>query len=100
MVIRGIMGALIGFMITGNAVAPRSHAADLPAFDFTQSRDAQGWGALHDIARLTPTADGLRVTISGSDPYLHGPARNYPAGVALWLKLRLKSDQGGSCQVF
>ena len=40
------------------------------------------------------------VQISGNDPYLMGPARDYPAGKILWLQLRLKSDQSGVCQVF
>jgi hypothetical protein len=71
-----------------------------PDFDFTTVPDATAWQADHDIARLTPTADGLLGQISGPDPYLHGPASNYPAGTLLWLHLRLKSEQGGLGQVF
>ena len=75
-------------------------AAELPAFDFTQTEVAGAWRAAHDIARLTPTPAGLVVRISGADPYLFGPSRDYPPGTPLWLHLRLKSDQAGTCQVF
>jgi len=75
-------------------------ADDLPVFDFATSAGVEGWRAAHDISNLQPTAEGLLVQISGSDPYLMGPARDYPAGKILWLHLRLKSDQSGVCQVF
>ncbi|MEW6156976.1 MAG: hypothetical protein AB1813_06050 [Verrucomicrobiota bacterium] len=74
--------------------------AALPEFDFTQPSGTQGWQAANHISSLQPTAEGLVVNISGGDPYLIGPARDYPAGTPLWLKLRLKSDQAGSCQIF
>lgn len=75
-------------------------APELPSFDFTTPAGAQGWQALHDLSSLQQTAEGLRVQISGADPYFAGPARDYPAGVLLWLRLRLNSEQGGVCQVF
>jgi hypothetical protein len=72
----------------------------LPSFDFTHPTDVQGWAAQHDLAPLQPTSTGLVAQITGSDPYLIGPPRDYPAGTPLWLRLRLVSDTGGSCQVF
>jgi len=71
-----------------------------PDFDLATVPDATSWTAQHDIASLTPTADGLAIAISGSDPYMAGPARDYPAGKLLWLHVRLKSDQAGTAQVF
>ena len=62
--------------------------------------DATSWSAAHDISSLTPTTNGLVVAITGEDPYMTGPARDYPAGKLLWLHLRLKYDQAGTCQVF
>jgi hypothetical protein len=73
---------------------------DYPDFDLTTVPNATGWIAQHDIASLTPTLDGLQIAISGSDPYLAGPARNYPAGKLLWLHVRLKSEQSGTAQIF
>jgi hypothetical protein len=40
------------------------------------------------------------IEISGYDPYAHGPVRDFPEGVALWLEIRLKSEQTGMLQVF
>jgi hypothetical protein len=88
----------------GGAVLLRSlsfeAAGDLPDFDLGTLPDANEWVADHDISKLSYSVDGLNVSISGGDPYLHGPARNYPTNTLLWLNLRLKSDQAGACQVF
>ena len=78
----------------------RLFALDLPVFDFTTPPSAQAWQVVHDISKLQQTPEGLVIFISGVDPYLIGPARDYPAGTNLWLHLRLKSDQSGVCQVF
>lgn len=75
-------------------------AATLPSFDFTQAAGRAGWEAQHDIAALTPIDEGLAVQIGGPDPYMAGPARDYPAGIPLWMRLRLKSERGGWGQVF
>ncbi|HZO90957.1 MAG TPA: hypothetical protein VFB38_21710 [Chthonomonadaceae bacterium] len=75
-------------------------AQALPGFDFTQAQDVQGWEPAHDVARLQGTPEGLLIEISGNDPYIVGPARDYPAGQPLWLSLRLKSEQAGGGQVF
>ncbi len=71
-----------------------------PDFDLATVPDATSWTAQHDIASLTPATNGLLITISGSDPYMAGPARDYPAGKLLWMHARLKSDQPGTAQVF
>jgi hypothetical protein len=86
------------FLVVG--LAALDAQAALPAFDFTKAADLEGWVAAHDIGSLRPSAEGLVVNISGADPYLMGPPRDYPAATPLWLRLRLKSDQGGRCQVF
>jgi hypothetical protein len=94
---RSLSGGALCFLLL---FLPSLLAAVLPSFDFTTASGAQGWQALHDISRLEQTAEGLRVQISGGDPYFAGPPRDYPAGTPLWLRLRLKSDEGGTCQVF
>jgi hypothetical protein len=70
------------------------------AFDFANPADAAGWAPTHDLAPLALTPTGLLVRITGADPYMTGPPRNYPPGKLLWLHLRLKSDQDGIGQVF
>ena len=71
-----------------------------PDFDFSTIPDATSWSADHGIGGLALTTNGLLVQIAGSDPYMSGPARDFPAGSLLWLHLRMKSDQGGGAQVF
>lgn len=75
-------------------------SGELPSFDFTAPTAARDWGAPHHITALAPTPEGLRVSLGGPDPYFFGPARDYPEDRPLWLRLKLKSDQGGTCQVF
>ena len=82
------------------ARAQSAGSGDLPSFDFSEDSGRAGWQAAHDLSHLAPEAGGLRVHITGGDPYLIGPPRDYPAGKLLWLHLRLKSDQGGGAQVF
>src|SRR5438045_7845266 len=71
-----------------------------PEFDFRHAEEVRAWQPAHDIAALEPVRDGMLIRISGSDPYAIGPARDYPEGEPLWLNLRLKSDQGGTGQLF
>lgn len=78
----------------------RLAAADLPSFGFATARSTLDWAPAHDIASLSATPEGLRMVISGSDPYAFGPARNYPANSLLWLRLRLRSEAGGAGQIF
>ncbi len=81
--------------------APRpAHAQQLARFDFTLEAMRLQWGAQHDISQLQTTNDGLKITITGNDPYIIGPARDYPVGSPLWLHVRLKSDQSGTAQAF
>jgi len=86
------LSALI--LLAGDAAPP------LPAFDLTTAAGREGWEGLHDVGPLEGTAEGLAIAITGGDPYIAGPARDYPRGVPLWLIVRLKSEQGGTAQVF
>jgi hypothetical protein len=75
--------------------------AALPEFDFATASVAAEWGSPHEC-RLgeAKAGEGLPVQITGGDPYFFGPVRDYPAGQALWLNLRVKSESGGNGQVF
>jgi len=72
----------------------------LPVYDLTRPEEAKRWGGPHHISELTPVAEGLRMVIAGEDPYLHGPAANFPTGQLLWVKVRMKSSVGGMAQLF
>ena len=54
----------------------------------------------HDVSHIEATKQGMAVHIAGPDPYIFGPAREYPAGTPLFMKIRLKSSEGGSFHVF
>jgi len=77
----------------------RITAAELPEFPFTDAKVADSWSNPHECT-LSPDRDGLRIHITGGDPYLFGPTRDFPADQLLWLTLRLKSETGGNGQVF
>ena len=75
-------------------------AQSLVRYGFAGKQDAAGWQAAHDVASLRCSADGLHIAIDGGDPYIHGPAQDYPAGQPLWLNLRLQATRAGMGQVF
>jgi hypothetical protein len=79
------------------SVAP---AQQLPVFDFKDPAAGGQWEKNPHIKELAVTADGLTIESNGEDPFITGPARDYPADQLLWLRLRIKSEQGGLVQVF
>ncbi len=78
---------------------PIAAAQGLPLFDFTRG-ETHGFTATHAVAPLTTTPEGLLVRITETDPYFTSPPLDLPAGQLLWLKLRGKSQEEGSLQVF
>lgn len=71
-----------------------------PLFDFTADAGRAGWDSLHDISRVSGSADGLTLYVSGDDPYLFGPPVLVPTDKPLWLVVKLRSSDGGTGQVF
>jgi hypothetical protein len=77
------------------------HAGPLPLdFDLTKAAAAAAWQVGAHDCRFRSTADGLAVTITGSDPYFSGPLLGVPTNQPLRLVLRLRSEAGGVAQVF
>ncbi len=87
-------------LLASTAPSPAATKPSLLGFDFTRPGGASGWRPTHDISRLEGTREGLVIEISGGDPYTMGPALDLPAGAKLWLRMRLKASQPGTCQVF
>ncbi len=71
----------------------------LPEFDFTVSAPPPSW-TLHDLEKLTATDEGLALTISGGDPFVIMAPADFRAEKQTFLRLRLRSDAGGSAQLF
>ncbi len=70
-----------------------------PAFWLTNATAALEWTGPHD-AVLTATAEGLQFQITGPDPFVQGPARDYPVNQTGWLEVTLRSAQVGNGQIF
>lgn len=70
-------------------------------FDFTESGGATRWLAKHSVAPLKVEPEGLRIQITGDDPFIEGPPLRKAAGPgAVHLRVRVKSEAGGAAQVF
>lgn len=68
--------------------------------DFTDAETVSRWQPTHDVRGLEATPSGMRILISGGDPYVIGPPLDPPQGTALWLRVRLWSDVAGTLQAF
>ncbi|HWQ91649.1 MAG TPA: hypothetical protein VN673_08255 [Clostridia bacterium] len=91
---------LAGLCLLSLVLTVSASAQTFPSFDFTQPAGGAAWAPTHHIGSLFTSSTGLVITISGDDPYLTGPGRDYPSGRLLWLHVLLKSDQAGTGQVF
>lgn len=91
---------LVGTAMMLMGIGRAAGAQTVAGFDFTKAAELAAWRPTHDIGRITATPEGMRVEITGADPYTVGGARDLPAGQPLWLVMRLKSDTGGMGQVF
>jgi hypothetical protein len=81
---------VVGWMLAAGPAAGQA----LRQFDFT--KDSQGWQPAHDVTRMQATPEGLLIEISGDDPYLHGPPRDYSADQPLTLHATLIGGRGPS----
>ncbi len=74
--------------------------SEIVRFDLTKAENTAEWHPVNDLSPIKHTPEGMELDIIGGDPYAIGPARDYPAGEPLWLKLRIKSETGGGGNVF
>lgn len=83
-------------LVTEAAVAAlrqRGQGKELAAWDF--AKDTQGWQGLHSCT-LAAADGGLRVTLTGADPYLGPPdLKGLPPGPVL-VALRSRGQRGGA----
>jgi hypothetical protein len=91
---------VLAILVLCSVLTIAARAQDLARFDLTDPGLASAWQPAHDISGVAMTRQGLRIAISGADPYLIGPTHDYPSGQSLWLQIRLRSDVGGMGQVF
>lgn len=81
-------------------MAATAFGQSTPSFEFDSAAAVSEWTALNDVAQPAKSGNAMRLTILGGDPYLQGPARDFPKDKPLLLTVRLRSEQGGLLQVF
>src|SRR4051812_50015624 len=75
-------------------------AQQLPVFDFSDAKTVGEWRGNKHVPQMEASLEGMALRVGGNDPFINGPARNYPKDQLLWLKMRIRSEQGGMVQVF
>ncbi len=80
-----------------NALAQNTVLHD---YELNNQVQAAKWIPDHDLAPLLFTHQGLKMQITGGDPYMHGPAEDYPARTPVWITFRLRSDTGGMGRLY
>lgn len=86
-------------VLLGIGHAAFGQAVSWPAFYFTNVASTSEWVSPHDC-QVAAGSNGLHLEILGSNPYIHGPARDYPMNQPGWLRIRLQSSQSGTAQIF
>jgi len=67
-------------------------------WDFTKG--TCGWRPNGQVEPLRSTAEGLIVTATGHDPWIEGPAVDYPAVRLVRVTVRMKSTADGAAEIF
>ncbi|MFM9114839.1 MAG: hypothetical protein ACKOU6_01595, partial [Planctomycetota bacterium] len=80
--------------------AAAGDAEPVQVFNFLADDEVAKWQPAHDVGPLTGTTRGLRIDITGSDPFILGPPRDYPPHQPLVVKLRVHCDAAGWGQLF
>ena len=74
--------------------------AALPSYEFTNAADAADWYGQHDISSVSYVdGKGMELNISGGDPYIAGPWRDF-ANVPMLATIRIFSETGGNGEFF
>lgn len=104
---RGSRYGIIGPLAWGSSVlimlagCARAQAPASPIrLDFTDAATVSRWQPTHDVSAIEAHREGMRVSISGPDPYITGPSLDPPEGAPLWIRMKLRSETGGTLQVF
>lgn len=80
--------------------APAARAAgEGVRWDFSGSK-TEGWVAGHHLSDFAGGPDGLAFASVGDDPWIEGPAADYPPGQNVRVTIRMKSRAGGAAELF
>ena len=95
-----VLAALAAFAMILSVRALDAQTRTLMRADFGDASQVAQWRPAHDISRIEATPQGMTIHISGPDPYAIGPVLGVQTDQPLWLRMRLRSDAGGSVQAF
>jgi hypothetical protein len=68
--------------------------------DFRQPGEIARWIPVHHVKQLQKVSEGMEISISGDDPYIHGPALKLNARGPWLMKIRVRSETSGLAQIF
>ncbi|MCD6395760.1 MAG: hypothetical protein J7M40_19930, partial [Planctomycetes bacterium] len=85
---------LLCFVLTGVQV----FAETIVEWDFTKG--THGWTPNPRVEPLKSTADGLVVKATGLDPWIEGPAVDYPTVKLVRVTVRMKSAADRGAEIF
>lgn len=75
-----------------------AHAGEIVKWDFTTG--AHGWKGNGYLQKTGVSSNGLRFKGIGVDPQFTGPAYDFPAGTELLVKIRMRTDNGATADLF
>ena len=75
-----------------------SYGETVVEWDFTKG--VHGWTANPRVEPLKSTDEGLLVVSTGPDPWIEGPAVDYPSDKVIRITVRMKSTADGGADIF
>ncbi|MBM3495842.1 MAG: hypothetical protein FJX72_16190, partial [Armatimonadetes bacterium] len=79
---------------------PYTQSRALKEMDLTEAAAVASWQPTHDVAGIEASPEGMVIRINGGDPYITGPVLGIRSDSPLWLRMRVRSDVGGTMQAF
>jgi hypothetical protein len=92
---------------TANEIVPHNATDDPPitaevimGWEFSKANNSLGWVPTHDLQLFIVDQSGISTRSTGGDPYMYGPTIAIDAVNAPYVAIRMRSNKGGSAQVF
>ncbi|MBI4605310.1 MAG: hypothetical protein HY721_25380, partial [Planctomycetes bacterium] len=80
--------------------APRAAEADDAVRWAFDGATAEGWNPTHSLSSFTVSGGVLQTAITGTDPYMVGPAVSFDAARFAYVEIRARSAASGGGEVF
>jgi len=93
----GVLLVLFGIMVI-LMMPVGARGGTVAEWDF--SKGAHGWTGNNRVENLRSSAEGLIVKSTGLDPWIEGPAADFPGDKMIRVKIRMKSNADSSGELF